>query len=115
ADGRDALGLDDLRGKLDRLCQPSIARNHLDLEEGDIRPAHVLDIQRPDEVEDKLHWVADFLKEIDGAAHRAGGSHFEGETVPAPRRKLARDMPVGDNDVFSHEPTSAHKTEWSAA
>ena len=73
ADRRDFLRRPDGGREVDRLGEPRVARDHLDLEKRDVGSRRLFDMQRPDELENELVGIVDLLKKVDVSRPSARG------------------------------------------
>ena len=114
ADRRDLLRRRDGGREIDPRGEPRVARDHLDLEEGDVGSRRLFDMQRSDELENELLGIVDLLKKVDVAAHLPAKAHLKVKTVAFSLSELARHMAVGDDDVLRDEPAGADPIELGA-
>ena len=103
--------VDHLGRELDRLGELRIAGGHLDLEERNVGSGLLLDVQRPDQLEDEPSRIVDLLQEVDVRRHRSVEADLKREAVAFARREFVGDVAIGDEDVVGHEPTGADPVE----
>src|SRR5262249_34843088 len=114
ANRRDLLRHRDGGREVDRPGEPRVARNHLDLKQGDVRSRRLFDMQRSDELESELLRIVYLLKKVDVGTHLLAEPRLKRKAVSFSLRKLARHMAVGNNDVFRDQPAGADPIELRA-